>query len=352
MNRHAWSLAGVALLFAGCQAPRPASPDAMTTPAFIRAVGFLQEQSRSPEPAVRANCIEALQTANDPRALQVIDQRLNDPAWVVRFAAAMAAGRRKALTVLPTLETLATADNNGSVRAASIYALNRMGRSKNMPALAQLLADPEPSTRANTAMVLGMLGEPSAIGLLDSRRDDPDIRVKFEITAAMARLGDEPSQQVIVGWALNRFAEDQWNAMMVCGDLPRSVASSPLLLGLEPAPAKLPADVGEEQVHMLTARRQLVAARSLAKLGNGAGARVAIDNLQNPEPGLRALALLALGDMLTPAQLPGIVGFLNDPDDGVKRAAAAAIIEVFGRMQPGALPHPPIASPAPSAPAP
>jgi hypothetical protein len=154
------------------------------------------------------------------------------------------------------------------------------------------------------------------------------------MTSALARLGDEPAQQVVVGWAVNRFAEDQYAAMTVCADLPRSVAESPLLLGLDPVPAKLSADADPALVKELTTRRQLVAARSLAKLRNGSGSKVAIDNLQNPVANLRALALLALGEMLTPAQVPGIEGSLQDPDDSVKRAAAAAIIEVFERNGP------------------
>jgi HEAT repeat protein len=300
----------------------------MLTPAYIRAVELLQAQSRSPDATVRANCVEALESSNDPRALQVINHGLNDPEWVVRFASAMAAGKRKAQSTLPTLESLVTGDTNGSVRAACIYALARMDRTTHMVDLATLLLDRDPSTRANAAMVMGMLGNDSAIIVLQGRRDEQDIRVRFEITAAMARLGDLASQQIIVSWAVNRYAEDQWNAMMVCGDLPAAIAMSPLLLGLEPAPAQLPP--GEaDQVRTLTTRRQLVAARSLAKLHNGAGSKVAIDNLKNPIPGMRALALLALGEMLTPEQLPGIIESLGDPDEGVKRAAAAAIVTVF-----------------------
>src|SRR5438874_1061292 len=82
--------------------------------------------------------------------------------------------------------------------------------------LALALQSKDPETRANTALVLGYLGDASAIPLLQQERDEPDIRVRFEITAALARLGNEAAQQVIVGWAVNRYAEDQWNAMTVC----------------------------------------------------------------------------------------------------------------------------------------
>jgi len=332
-------LLGVTTL-AACQGKPQAPREAMQTPAYVKAVALLKTQSRSPDPIVRANCIEALQMSRDPRALDVIEQGLHDEQWVVRFAAAMASGKRQAHAVLPTLETMATSDPDSSVRVAAIYALKRMGRTSHMNDLPRYLSSRDPAVRANTAYVLGMLGDPSAIPLLESARNDPDIRVRTELTSALARLGDTEAQQIVAGWAVNKFAEDEYSAMVVCGDLPPNIAESPLILGLEPAPGKLPPDA--EGVQELITRRQLIAARSLAKLRNGSGAKVAIDNLKNPDPSLRALALLALGEMLTPAQVPGIETYLDDPNEGVRRAAAAAIVEVFVRpttpFQPAVLP--------------
>jgi HEAT repeat protein len=319
---------------AGCQGPAAGPTDPLRSTAYNQAITLLLAQFRSGDPVVRANCIEALQLAPDPRAAEPIEQGLHDSAWVVRFAAAMAAGRRKAANLRPVIEPLATTDPNGSVRAACVYALRRFGDTSHMTELAGAVAAADVSTRANTALILGLLGDESAIPLLKSRRSDADIRVRFEITAALARLGDDQARQVIAGWAVNRFAEDQWTAMTVCGDLPAAVAMSPLLLGLQPAP-RLPADaprgLSAPEIQALTTRRQLVAARSLAKLRNGAGAKVAIDNLSNPDASLRALALLALGEMLEPERVPGIEPLLADPDDAVKRAAAAAVVTVFAR---------------------
>jgi HEAT repeat protein len=319
-----------ALALAGCGPQRPPAPrEALESPAYVKAVAYLQTQSRSPDPIVRANCIEALQLSRDPRVTGIIEQGLRDEQWVVRFAAAMAAGKRKARVTLPALETMAGNDPNGSVRVAAIYALKRMDRPQRMSDLAATLGAQDPSVRANTAFVLGLLGDASAVPLLDAHRNDADVRVRTEVTSALARLGDPVAQQVVVGWAVNRFAEDQYAAMTVCGDLPPNVAESPLLLGLDPVPPKLSADADPAVVRDLTTRRQLVAARSLAKLRNGTGAKIALDNLQNANPNLRSLALMALGDMLTFAQVPGIEPYLEDPDEGVRRAAAAAILNVF-----------------------
>lgn len=324
-----------ALVVSGCGPARPAVPrEAMESPAYVKAVALLQTQSRSSDPIVRANCIEALQLSRDPRVQSIVEQGLRDDEWIVRFSAAMAAGKRKSRVTLPALETMAGNDPNGSVRVAAIYGLKRMDRPQRMNDLVAALGSADPSVRANTALVLGLLRDNSAVPLLETVRNDPDVRVRTEVTSALARLGDTAAQEVVVGWAVNRFAEDQYAAMMVCADLPQSIAESPLLLGLEPVPAKISAGADPATVQDLTTRRQLVAARSLAKLRNGSGSKVAIENLQNPSPNLRGLALLALGEMLTPQQVPGIEAFLNDPDEGVRRAAAAAIIEVFEREGP------------------
>ncbi len=319
------------LSLSACGTPSNVASDPMGTPVYIKAVGLLQAHFRSTDPAIRCNCVEALQPAKDPRAKDVIEEGLHDDAWVVRFASAMAAGKRREHDLLPTLESLAVSDPSGSVQAASIYALHRMDRNSDMNILASLIRSNDTSTRANTAMILGMMGDPGTIPLLRSLGSDPDDRAHFEITAALARLGDESAQKALFAESISKFGEDQWHVMEVCADLPRDVALGPLMAGLQGIPDNVHVDAHTQG---LTTARQLKAAASLAKLHNGEGADVSIKNLNNKEPGMRALALLALGEMLTPEQLKGIAGYLTDPDDGVKIAAAAAIINVFSRGLP------------------
>ena len=92
---------------AGCQGPAAGPTDPLRSTAYNQAITLLLAQFRSGDPVVRANCIEALQLAPDPRAAEPIEQGLHDSAWVVRFAAAMAAGRRKAANLRPVIEPLA-----------------------------------------------------------------------------------------------------------------------------------------------------------------------------------------------------------------------------------------------------
>ncbi|MCL2641814.1 MAG: HEAT repeat domain-containing protein, partial [Phycisphaerales bacterium] len=133
-----------------------------------------------------------------------------------------------------------------------------------------------------------------------------------------------------------------WNAMMICADIPAEIAANPLLLGLVDPPPQTPADVLG-----LTIRRQLVAARSLSKLGAPLittlpgrkthirrPAEIAVDNLTHPDPGIRALAAFALGEILVPRQAAALTPLLNETDPAVQRAAAAATINIYNRNSP------------------
>jgi HEAT repeat protein len=297
--------------------------------ALEHAMVFLQVQARSPDPAIRANCIEALEPSTDPRARQVIEQGLHDPEWVVRFAAAMATGKRKDSTYRSILENLAAKDPNDSVKVAAIYALRRLGSTANMNTLAATLRSPDPIVRANTALVLGLMGDPSAITLLRTVESETVQPVKFEITAALARLGDRQAQDVIIAWAFSKFAEDQYSAMMVCADLPER-AASPLLVGLAPLPPNVPLEQ-KDVATFLTTRRQLVAARALGKRNTIQGIDVADENLKNSNPELRALAAMALAEMVHGTADRALYPMLKDPDPRVQRAAAQAIVNINSR---------------------
>ena len=311
-------------------------PEPLSSGTFEKALAILQVQAHAGSPEARANCIEAVQVSHDPRARDIIEQGLHDSEWVVRFAAAMSAGQAQAAVVRPVLNTLVTTDPNLSVRVGCVYALRRLGDETHMNDLAATLESADPAVRANTALVLGKMRDNSAIALLQRHRNDDDVRVRFEITTALARLGDAQAQKVVASESVNKYAEDQFSAMEVCADLPADlpdqVAVSPLLLGLSDVPAKVPPDMAA-QTEFLTTCRQLVAARSLAKMkyNNLRAAELAITNRSNADPRLRALAALALGDMLSSREAVTMDQMLDDPDEGVRRAAAAAVVNIYAR---------------------
>jgi HEAT repeat protein len=334
MKRQMRMLWMVALPLAlGCCGNPKDGPEPLSSATFESALSILQVQSHLGNAEARANCLEALQVSRDPRVVDMIDRGLHDREWVVRFAAAMAAGERRAGEVKPVLNTMVVHDPNLNVKVGCIYALWRLGDESHVSELGRTIADSDPGVRANTALVLGKMGE-SSIVLLDRYRNDPDIRVRFAITAALARLGNPSAMNVIVSESVNKYAEDQFNAMEVCADLPATlpegIRSSPLLAGL--GDGTVPRGSSRDAEYLTTAR-QLIAARSLAKMryNNELAAKVAIDNQENPDPRLRALAALALGEMLSSHDAPTMDRMLKDTDETVRRAAAAAVVNIYAR---------------------
>jgi hypothetical protein len=339
MKRHLPMLLMLAIPVAlSCCGGAQSGREPLSSGTFEQALSILQVQAHLGNAEARANCMEAVQVSWDPRVIDMIDRGLHDKEGVVRFAAAMAAGERRATEERPVLNTMVVNDSDLNVRVGCIYALWRLGDETHVSELGRTITAADPGVRANTALALGKMGAAS-VPLLERYRDDPDVRVRFAITAALARLGDPTAIKVIVSESVNKFAEDQFNAMDVCGDLPVGVRAdlpvdvgrNPLLLGLgdgSPPPAGTSRDAA-----FLTTCRQLIAARSLAKLqdNNDVAAMVAIDNRENPDPRLRALAALALGEMLPSHDAPKLDRMLKDPDEGVRRAAAAAVVNIYAR---------------------
>jgi HEAT repeat protein len=317
----------------GCPAPddkKPVTIMGTKSVAYERAMITLRAHARDTDVTTRANCIEALQVSDDPRARSVLEQGLNDTSPMVRFVAAMSAGKRRELVVKPKLLALASGDPDTNVRVGAIYALYRLGDFTYMQELIKTIEDKNQSVRANTYMVLGMMGDKGNIPLIRkysaAEANDQSFRAKFELQAALARLGDDKAVEVITSMVYSKVAEDQWNALMVCPDLPEERVINALLWCLK---NDLPI---AGNPHDIAARRRLIAARSLAKMNKMDGPKLAMNYLQDKEPELRGLAALALGEALNPLGEPHLSPLLDDPDDRVKIAASAAIVNIWSRM--------------------
>jgi HEAT repeat protein len=296
-----------------------------------RAVGELQGQFKSGDAVTRANCVEGLQPLWDPRGTAVIAQALADEEWVVRFAGAMAAGKRKLEELKPALERMVREDGNGGVRVAAVYALRKMAEPGHEEVVRAALADKDPSVRASAAMVIGLRGDSSAMGLLQGRSAERDDRVRMETTVALARLGDAKAQEVITALAISKYHEDQMLAMEVCGDLTDGVSLRALAVGVQEPPREVAEKMSAEERELLL-EKQLVAARSLARRGSMVGAELARSHLWDGDAEVRALAALALGEILSPrGALQRLGPLLEDKDAGVRRAAAAAVVRAYAR---------------------
>jgi HEAT repeat protein len=305
--------------------------------AYERAMTTLLVYARDNDGTTRANCVEALEISDDPRVRGVIEQGLNDREPVVRFASAMAAGKRKDAVLKPKIAEMCQKELNPNVHIAAIYAWYRMG---DIPddvlsyLLTSIKSDNE-SVRANTYMVLGLMGNKEYIRLVASRIGlENGLRARFEMQAALARLGDKRGIDPIIVYVWNKVADMEWNALVVCPDIKDDDRVYIALLTC--LKSKLPLEGDQRNLEI---RRQLLAARSLAKMNKNNGLQFALDHLNDPAPDVRALAAFTLGEALNLNGEPRLVPLLDDKEATVRIAAAAGIVNIWTRMAQGPEPR-------------
>jgi HEAT repeat protein len=297
---------------------------------YEKAMTTLLVYARDNDATIRANCVEALENSDDPRARGAIEQGLNDKEPVVRFASAMAAGKRKDALLKPRIAEMCRSDLNTNVRIAAIYAWYRMGDipDDTLNYLIKTIGSENESVRANTYMVLGLMGNKGYIRLVASRIGlENGTRARFEMQAALARLGDRRGIDPIIVYVWNKVADMEWNALVVCPDIPGDDRVYNALLSC--LKNKLPL---EGNLRNLEIRRQLLAARSLAKMNKTNGLQFALDQIKDPAPDVRVLVAFTLGDALNLNGEPRLEPLLDDKEPSVRIAASAAIVNIWARM--------------------
>lgn len=158
---------------------------------------YLQQMAADTYAGYRANAIEALQADADAGEA-VARSGILDSNLGVRFVSTMAIGQHQYSDAAPLVHALLN-DSDDSVRAAAIFALKRNGFAADLGPLAAMLKDPSLRTRANAALVLGELGDSSAVPMLQEALGYPNPRAtiaelhlaELQIAEAMVRLGDD-----------------------------------------------------------------------------------------------------------------------------------------------------------------
>lgn len=186
----------------------------------------LRQAAESPDRFARSAALEAMAEVWGPSAAGSYMEGLNDPYPNVRFAAAMAIGDVRHAPAKAKLLTMAKFKVEGAERdkrayVGVIYALYCLGDTRHTRDLGTLLFDRQKHVRANVAMVMGKIGEPSAVAPLRSlahQEQQPEVRV--QAWAAMAVLGDERSVMSIEARARVPFPlESQLVALQALGRL-------------------------------------------------------------------------------------------------------------------------------------
>ncbi|MGA2265085.1 MAG: HEAT repeat domain-containing protein [Phycisphaerae bacterium] len=354
----------VVIGLAGCEPQKISTADLGKAYADARAT--LNRCLVDPDPFTRSRAIEALADTIGLHAGPEYEKALSDPAPPVRFAAALAVGDTRYAPAKNYLLRMAedkTLEPDRRVMPAVIYALYRLGDATYASDLFTLLFDPEKEVRANAALAMGKMQEPSAVGPLKTRLgDEQDPLVRLQIIESLAMLGDAASSLSLEAYTKKTpFIDERLvaipamarvhssNALQVLNELlaatrqpPRVRVSAAGALGMlgQSSP------VGLALCREAAADPQKVLDKSYG--GRRTGSELEAGSLQR----LAALALGWLGNDYTVADLYPL---LHNSDGSVRVAAAMSILRLLPAYQqplpPSALGPSQPAAPSPEQPA-
>jgi len=328
-------MAGLMMVLAGCE---PVEPQVVIDPAkgYIDARTVVLQAAEDEEPATRSHAMEALAETMGYKAGSIFLQAIADDNPAVRFAAIMALGDVKYTPAKDELLKMAgDADIDRSVLCAIIYALYRMGDDTYAGALGTLLFDGNKWVRANAALAMGKMSEPSAIGPLRTLlADEQDPAVQLQLVESLAVLGDVRSANLLEAYTKTPFLDDRLVAILAMGRVGsiRSVKALRML-----------------QTSRQPPRVRVAAAGTLGRLGqfDQEGYELCITAVENPEGFLRKargpdrpvaaievgslqrLAAISLGWMGRTEAVSVLYPLLSSRDGGVRVAAAMSMLRIL-----------------------
>ena len=321
--------------FGGRELPPPPEPpaaparrDEALDPSLITAARQeIVAAAKSENPVLRENAMEAARHVNDPAVRALVPLALDDPERVIRFRAALAAGEQRLAEALPKLRELIEQTDDDHLRTALIFALHRLGVTDYTHDLEKTAASSDPGVRGDTAFVLGLLGERSAVrsdrSILKVLARDTDPVVRQRAWEAMWRLGDRTYLDELVGLTLSKYADDQQLALLALA-APRNQSVR------EAVRSALTGDHAETN---------LVAAQAMGMLGSDEGYGVALKGAKSAEGRQRFLAALAFGAIGRTDAQGTLRTLLKDKDPRVRVAAATGILQLAGGQSVAARPQ-------------
>lgn len=271
----------------------------------------LMESMESSRSSIRTNALEAMEKVLGADARPFVVKGLSDTSEGVRFVACIVAGNLKFSDLRPMLYRLAY-DTSPNVRLAARYGLHKLGDTTLSQELINPgLLDERKEVRANAIMLLGMLGEPSAIKPLKQMRERNGV-VQVQIVDALWRLGD-------------RSVLDDLVAGTISGD-PGEAILAILALGSQNTPEV--ADHIRGVMISEYAEVALAAARALGMLGFDDGYGVAMKYAKSADVRQRHMAALAFGDIGRSDAQARLKPLLEDKEPEVQIAAATAVMKL------------------------
>jgi len=291
------------------------------------ALNILREALDSLDPRIRANAIESMRYAPREDLSYAIRFGLGDENRGVRFVSTMLIGETELCDNAILLEPLLL-DQSQSVQAAAMYSLYRCGEKVNLNPIAEMLTSDDPELRGNAALILGRMGNPSAISLVRAASHDEmagilPIRrrlINLQLSEALVLLGEKDEIQVIRAAIFSAATEAEVTALacQIVGRL-HDVTVLPTLesLASDNTPNRQPDEV------------KLVAATAVAEIApHRMPTDIVLRYSSSQEPRLRAQCAVALGTQGNQLSLGPLTLLLKDRDPLVQIAAAGAILRI------------------------
>lgn len=288
---------------------------------------IIREGLADNNPQVRANAIEVVTDTRQLRLMPVVRRLLRDEAAPVRFNAALAVADLRHFPAKSDVKQLMEErKENENIRIAAAYALYKLGSSESLSLIGEAITNKDQIVRANAALLLGKIGDKSALKLLYwvLRDKDSDDRVRFNAAEAIAMLGDEQIYQKLWAMLISAYADDRVMGVRAMGALRTRQAKNALITMLDD--------------NVLDVR--LAAAEQLGKLKDPVGEaevlKVLTKNLtasmdREDRERVKVLTALAIGEIGTDALTKFLPQLLRDESKNVRLAAAKAVFRCATR---------------------
>ncbi|HVP09811.1 MAG TPA: HEAT repeat domain-containing protein [Phycisphaerae bacterium] len=331
----AWAAAAALSLLvsgSGCLQPaRRALPADEEERFRATALEVLKKAAFSEEPAIRMHAIEALQEVAPREGLECISANIENGYGGVSFAALMALGTMRRGEFIEQIRIRAE-DADPNVVIAALFALHRLGDQKRTGELSEyLLNNRDFHIRANAALVLGRLEEPSMVKLLRiALQQEKKISPKLQILEALAMYENRNAIERLMAYSYDPRPDVATTALNFLANANSEKAEDVFLYRLRSA------DFPEIK---------LEAARGLGRLGRDDGMDLALAHLRFNAPdknrpndapqqqvarirGLAALALEAIGSPQALGPLKDALSAPEQPED-VRLAVARAAVRII-----------------------
>ncbi len=181
---------------------------------------ILNESLRSDNPVVRVNAIEISATTKQLNYMPNVQSMLQDKFVPVRFAAAVAIGEMRYAPALNSINQLLR-DSDPNVIVAASYAMSRLGYPEYLDVLRESVnSNGSQTIKANSALLLGKIGDKNSIPLLYKlmRAPDSSDMVSYQAAEALAMLGDTKIFETIWAMLISTYADVRITGVKAMGD--------------------------------------------------------------------------------------------------------------------------------------